>query len=72
MDGERFISFVRNVLVPHLMPYNTINPKSIVIMDDASIHHIDEVADIIEAVGAKLFFLPPYSRDLNRACGRYI
>ena len=41
------------------------NPQSIVIMDNASIHHVDTNVNLIESVGAKVFFLPPYSPDLN-------
>ena len=35
------------------------------IMDNASIHHVQEVADLITATGALLRFLPAYSPDLN-------
>ena len=39
-------------------------------MDNASIHHVEEVRDLIEAqVDAKLLFLPPYSPDLMPAEG---
>ena len=66
MNGERFSEFVRDVLLPHLNPFNGINPRSVVIMDNASIHHVDEVVDLIETqVGARVCFLPPYSPDLN-------
>ena len=34
-------------------------------MDNASIHHVDPVVQVIESTGAKLVFLPPYSPDLN-------
>uniref|UniRef100_A0A1X7UKH8 Tc1-like transposase DDE domain-containing protein n=1 Tax=Amphimedon queenslandica TaxID=400682 RepID=A0A1X7UKH8_AMPQE len=34
-------------------------------MDNASIHHVDEVIDKIESTGAIVQFLPPYSPDLN-------
>lgn len=34
-------------------------------MDNASIHHVDTVQDLIEGSGARLIFLPPYSPDLN-------
>ena len=35
-------------------------------MDNATIHHVDGVRDLIETqVGARLLFLPPYSPDLN-------
>lgn len=70
MNGERFTKFVRNVLLPHLNPFNGVNPRSVVIMDNASIHHVDQVVDLIERqAGAKLCFLPPYSPDLNPAEG---
>ena len=52
-------------LLPHLMPFNGVNPRSVVIMDNASIHHVDAVTDLIETqTGPKLIFLPPYSPDL--------
>ena len=42
------------------------NEHSVVILDNASIHHVSGVADLIEnQAGAKLLFLPPYSPDLN-------
>ena len=57
MNGERFKNFVRDVLLPHLNPFNGINPRSVVIMDNASIHHVEEVIDLIEIqAGAKLCF----------------
>ena len=73
MNGERFTKFVRNVLLPHLNPFNSVNPRSVVIMDNASIHHVDQVVDLIERqAGAKVCFLPPYSPDLNPAEGVFI
>ena len=72
MNGERFTNFVRNVLLPHINPFNGVNPRSVVIMDNASIHHVDQVVDLIERqAGAKLCFLPPYSPDLNPAEGLF-
>lgn len=57
-------------LLPLLQPFNGINPHSVVIMDNASIHHVDDVTQIIETQGgAHLIFLPPYSPDLNPAEG---
>jgi len=35
------------------------------IMDNASIHHVDPVVELITAAGALVRFLPPYSPDLN-------
>jgi transposase len=47
------------VLVP------TLEPGDIVIMDNLPAHKADGVRDAIEAVGASLLFLPPYSPDFN-------
>ena len=38
------------------MPFDGSNPHSVVIMDNASIHHVDKV---IQGVGAMVIFLPP-------------
>ena len=46
------------------MPFNGSNPRYIIVMDNASIHHLDRAYDFITGVGAKLCFLPPYSPDL--------
>ena len=45
--------------------FNGINPLSVVIMDNASIHHVQSNVRLIESTGAKVLFLPPYSPDLN-------
>ena len=65
VNGERFEYFVKTCLLPVLSPYNGVNHHSIVIMDNASIHHVAPVVRLIENSEAKLVFLPPYSPDLN-------
>ena len=65
INGDRFVHFVKECLLPMLMPFNGINPFSVVIMDNASIHHVDSVVALIRNMGARLIFLPPYSPDLN-------
>ena len=64
-DGEIFYNFVQKYLLPHLMPYNGVNPHSIVILDNCSIHHSPFIADMMHNVGALVLHLPPYSPDLN-------
>ena len=49
----------RQVLLP------TLRPGDIVIMDNLSSHKRASVREMIEAAGAKLRFLPPYSPDFN-------
>ena len=65
VNGEVFGDFVRRSLLPILQPFNGINPCSVIIMDNASIHHLEEIEDMITGVGAIIRFLPPYSPDLN-------
>ena len=43
---------------------NCTNPRSVVVMDNASIHHVDKVVALIEEVGAIVIYLPPYSPDI--------
>ncbi len=61
---EHVISSKRGYYVPQLLPFNGTNPKSVVVMDNASIHHVDQVVTLIEDVGAIPIFLPPYSPDV--------
>lgn len=59
MNGECFQAYVEQVLVP------TLSPGDIVIMDNLSSHKGAAVRKAIEAAGAELRYLPPYSPDLN-------
>ena len=58
-DGDIFLAYVEQVLCPEL------RPGDVVVMDNLSAHKIAGVRERIEAVGAKLLSLPPYSPDLN-------
>ena len=67
VDGDtcKFYDFVQKYLLPQLMPFNGVNPHSIVILDNCSIHYVEEITSMIEEVGALVHFLPPYSPDFN-------
>lgn len=54
-----FETYVEALLAP------TLRPKDIVIMDNLSAHKNDVIRSFIEARGATVEFLPPYSPDLN-------
>ena len=70
MNGDSFVRFLHTCLLPILKPFNWLNPRSVVILDNASIHHVQEVHDLIEThAGSKICYLPPYSPDLNPAEG---
>jgi transposase len=58
-NGECFCTFVDRVLVP------TLQPGDIVIMDNFGSHKGHAVHRAIRTAGARLFFLPKYSPDLN-------
>ena len=68
VTGEKFADFLLHYLQGFIQPFNWINRHSVIIMDNASIHHVEEVVDIIENQWrARVLFLPPYSPDLNPA-----
>jgi transposase len=40
-------------------------PKSVIVMDNASFHHSERIEQMCSEAGVKLVYLPPYSPDLN-------
>ena len=65
VNGDTFYNFVLTHLVALLQPFNGHNIHSVVILDNASIHHTGQAVQAIVETGAILHFLPPYSPDLN-------
>lgn len=59
INGERFLLYVEEVLVP------TLKPGDIVVMDNLGSHKGKAVRRAIRRAGGRLFFLPKYSPDLN-------
>jgi transposase len=59
IDGESFRTYIERVLVP------TLREGDIVIMDNLGSHKGKAVRQLIRSAGARLFFLPKYSPDLN-------
>lgn len=59
MNGACFMAYVNQILVPVL------KAGDIVVMDNLSAHKSEDIRTAIEAVGAELRYLPPYSPDLN-------
>jgi transposase len=59
MTAAWFLAYVEQVLVP------TLEPGDIVILDNLAAHKGAAARAAIEAAGAKMLFLPPYSPDLN-------
>jgi transposase len=59
MTGAAFLAYFRQLLAP------TLRPGDIVVMDNLPAHKITGIRQEIEAAGARLLYLPPYSPDLN-------
>ena len=59
LNGQSFLAWVHQALLP------TLNSGDVVIMDNLGSHKGIAVRKALRTVGAKLFFLPPYSPDLN-------
>jgi transposase len=59
INGERFLAYVRQMLVP------TLKPGDVVVLDNLGSHKSNAVRRAIRTVGAKRVFLPKYSPDLN-------
>ena len=59
MHGLAFLAYVEQVLVPEL------TEGDIVVMDNLPAHKVAGIRQAIEAAGAKLLYLPPYSPDFN-------
>jgi len=59
MNGALFLTYVRTFLCP------TLQPGDVVIADNLSSHKVAGVREAIEAAGATIRYLPPYSPDLN-------
>lgn len=58
-DGEVFLFYIEHMLAP------TLKPGDIVVMDNLSSHKVKGVREAIEARGAQVWYLPPYSPDYN-------
>lgn len=59
MNGNAFLAYVEQILAPSL------KPGDIVVLDNLSAHKVPGVRGAIEASGARLLYLPPYSPDFN-------
>ena len=63
VDAEKFFDFVRGQLLPNMQPFP--GNQSVLVMDNCSVHHVQEIKDLVTHAGILLLFLPPYSPDYN-------
>jgi transposase len=59
INGSAFRAWVQQMLVPELQP------GDIVVLDNLGSHKVAGITEVIQATGAQLRYLPPYSPDLN-------
>ncbi|XHX78650.1 MAG: IS630 family transposase [Stenomitos frigidus ULC029] len=59
VNTDVFLFYIQEILMPQLWV------GAIIVMDNLPVHHASVVQTAIEAVGAKIVFLPPYSPDLS-------
>jgi hypothetical protein len=64
VDSERFVQFVREMLVPELGDFSRKEPRSVVIMDNCSFHVDPRVNELIESAGALLLYSALYCPEL--------
>lgn len=65
VSGTDFIDFININLLPHLKKFDGINPNSVIILDNCSIHHVSGAKHCMTQIGSLVHFLPPYSPDYN-------
>ena len=49
----------------YMMPFDGVNPRSTLIMVNASIHHVHQVQELVDTAGCLLLFLPAYSPNMK-------
>ena len=59
MNGEAFLAYIEHCLVP------TLKRRDVVVIDNVPFHKVTGVEEAIQAAGAELRYLPPYSPELN-------
>jgi transposase len=59
VNTDVFLYYIEEILIPQLWV------GAIVLMDNLPVHHATVIREAIEAAGAKVVFLPPYSPDLS-------
>jgi transposase len=59
VDGERFVFYLKEKVVP------TLTRGDVIIMDNCRIHYVKEILQMLNPIGINTLYLPPYSPELN-------
>ena len=62
-NGDKFFDYVRGSLIHEMQSFDGENPNSVAVLDNCSIHHVQEVTQLFKDARILVLFLPPYSPD---------
>ena len=65
VNGEVFLDFIQGTLIAEMLPFDGENPRSILIQDNCSVHHVQPVTETPRQMGILILFLSAYSLDMN-------
>ena len=65
VNGKVFLDFIKGTLIAEMLPFDGENPRSILVLDNCSVHHVQLVIVILRQMSILTLFLPPYSPDMN-------
>jgi transposase len=64
-NGDKFKDFLIGTLIPQMKQFDGRNERSVLVMDNCSIHYTSIVQEVLSDAGILTLFLPPYSPDFN-------
>ena len=67
VDGDKFTDYVRGSLILNMLPFDGTNSRSIAILDNCLVHHVESAVDLFHEAGILVLWLPQYSPDFNPA-----
>ena len=65
LNGDRLLDFLRGGLIPEMLPFDGSSPRSVLVLDNCSVHHVSSALEALRQAGILVMFLLPYSPDLN-------
>ena len=63
VNAHNFFDFLRGQLIPSMQPFP--GDRYVLIMDNCSVHHSEEMKDFVRDAGILFLYLPPYNPDYN-------
>ena len=64
VNGEKFLDFILGTLLAEMLPFDGENPRSILVLDNCSIHHMRPVTDTLKQMGDPYTDPPPHTAQI--------